>query len=228
MAKINKGIFGPLTGKIGNFIGSTWMGIPYLKKAPVKDKKPKRSPAQKASSQKFGYVSQWLVPFHPFITVGFSCLAIRKTAISAALSSIYNSVFSGVMPGLKVDYSKMEISKGSLRGLSNASIICLKNNTMSIKWDPNPGPSARFNDQLIVVFYSEKFEMTDGLVGNVNRADKEHVFSLNETLIGQPLHAYMAVISYDRKKTSNTTYVGLIQPYDPSINDLPEPGNDSQ
>jgi hypothetical protein len=72
MAKINKGIFGPLTGKIGSFIGSTWLGIPYLKKAPVKDKNSKRSAAQIANSQKFGYVSRWLVPFHPFITVGFS------------------------------------------------------------------------------------------------------------------------------------------------------------
>jgi len=214
MAKINKGIFGPLTGKIGNFIASTWLGIPYLKKAPVKDKNPKRSTAQIANSQKFGYVSQWLVPFHPFITVGFSTLAIRKTAISAALSSIYNSVFTGAMPDMKIDYSKMEISKGTLRGLSNVSIICLENNTMNIKWEENSGPAARFNDQLIVVFYSEKFEMTDGLIGNVNRADKKHMFRLDETLIGQPLHAYIAVISYNRKKASNTTYVGLIQPFE--------------
>jgi hypothetical protein len=114
MAKINKGIFGPLTGKIGSFIGSTWLGIPYLKKAPVKDKNSKRSAAQIANSQKFGYVSRWLVPFHPFITVGFSTLAIRKTAISAALSSIYNTVFTGEVPDLKVDYSKMEISKEDL------------------------------------------------------------------------------------------------------------------
>jgi hypothetical protein len=218
MAKINKGIFGPLTGKIGNFIGSTWLGIPYLKKAPVKDKNSKRSAAQIANSQKFGYVSRWLVPFHPFITVGFSTLAIRKTAISAALSSIYNTVFTGEVPDLKVDYSKMEISKGRLRGLSNASITCLENNTMNIKWDENSGPTARFNDQLIVMFYSEKFEMTDGLIGNVSRADKKHVFSLNETLIGQPLHAYMAVISYDRKKASNTTYIGLIQPFRSDLN----------
>lgn len=132
MAKINKGIFGPLTGKIGNFIGSTWMGIAYLKKAPKKDKKPKRSPAQKANSRKFGYVSQWLAPFHPFITIGFSSLAIRNTAISAALSSIYNTVFTGEAPDLKIDYSKMEISKGTLRSLSNATIIYLENNTMQI------------------------------------------------------------------------------------------------
>lgn len=220
MAKINKGIFGPLTGKIGNFIGSSWMGIAYLKKAPKEDKKPKRSPAQKANSQKFGYVSQWLVPFHPFITIGFSSLAIRKTAISAALSSIYNTVFTGIMPDLKIDYSKMEISKGTLRGLSNATITRLENNSIQITWEENPGPSARLNDQLMLALYSETEEMTDGLVGNVNRADKKHVFSLNETLIGQPLHAYLAVISYDRKKASNTTYLGLIQPFGSGLKDV--------
>lgn len=220
MAKINKGIFGALTGKIGNFIGSSWLGIPYLKKAPEKKKKLKRSPAQKANSQKFGYISQWIVPFHPFITIGFSSLAIRKTAISAAISSIYNTVFTGTMPDLKTDYSKMEISKGPLRSVSNAVIKCLENNLIQITWEENPGPTARFNDQLILALYSETEEMTDGVVGNVNRADKTHVFCISETLIGQPLHAYLALTSYDRKKASNTTYLGLIQPFGHEVKDV--------
>ena len=32
MAKLKQGIFGPISGKLGNLVGSTWLGIPYLKK----------------------------------------------------------------------------------------------------------------------------------------------------------------------------------------------------
>jgi hypothetical protein len=211
MAKIYKGIFGPITGKIGNLIGSSWMGIPYLKKEAKKTDKSKRSPAQKASNQKFGYVNEWLVPFHPFIMIGFNEFAVRRTAIAAALSSIYNSVFTGTVPNLLINYSKMEITKGSLRGLANVVITCLENNILKITWDENLGPTAKYNDQIMLVFYNEELEITDGFIGNVGRLEKEHCFVLNPTLIGKPLHAYVGVTSYNRKKASNTTYLGVIQ-----------------
>jgi hypothetical protein len=210
MAKLKYGIFGPLSGKLGSLIGSSWMGIPYLKKA-AKDANRERSPAQQANSQKFAYVNLWLIPFHAYIIVGFDALAIGKTSLAAAFSLIYNTVFTGTMPDLKIDYSKMQISSGSLNGLVDVSLTYIDDHLIKILWDDNSGPTTHFNDQVMVVFYNEELEMTDGFVGMVNRLDKEYVFALEPVLIGKPLHAYIAVTSYNRKKASNTTYLGLIE-----------------
>jgi hypothetical protein len=212
MAKIKQGLFGPLTGKLGSVVGSSWMGIPYLKKAQKYVKDPKRSPAQKANNQKFAYVNAWLVPFHSYIVIGFDALAIGKTAVAAALSSVYNTVFSGTMPDLAIDYSQMQISKGSLKGLSNITIAYADNQLIDIRWNDNSGPYTRFDDQVMVVFYNEELKMTDGFIGNVNRTDKAYQFALDPQFIGKPLHAYIAITSFNRRKASDTIYLGLLLP----------------
>ena len=213
MAKIKQGIFGPLTGKLGALIGSSWMGIPYLKKAQKYVKNPKRSAAQKANNQKFAYVNGWLVPFHPYIAIGFQALAVQKTTMAAALSNVYNTVFTGTMPDLAIDYSKMQISSGSLAGLTNVTLSYVDSETIDIQWEENSGPFTRFNDQVMMAVYSEQFKSAEGFIGNVNRSKKEHRFSVSEEMIGQPLHAYLAVTSFNRKKASNTIYLGVIPPY---------------
>ncbi|MEJ7558026.1 MAG: hypothetical protein WKF66_06925 [Pedobacter sp.] len=65
----------------------------------------------------------------------------------------------------------------------------------------------------MLAVYSEQLKSTDGFIGNVNRSKKEHRFSMSEQMIGKPLHAYIAVVSFNRKKASGTTYLGLIPPY---------------
>ncbi|MEJ7556656.1 MAG: DUF6266 family protein [Pedobacter sp.] len=212
MAKIKQGLFGPLTGKLGSVVGSSWMGIPYLKKAQKYVKNPKRSPAQKANNQKFAYVNEWLVPFHAYIVIGFDTLAIGKTALAAALSSVYNTVFSGTMPELAIDYSQMQISKGSLRGLSNVTLSYVEPHLIDIRWDDNSGPYTHFDDQVMAVFYNEELKVTDGFIGNVNRTDRAYQFALDPQLIGKPLHAYIATTSFNRKKASDTIYLGLLPP----------------
>jgi hypothetical protein len=213
MAKIKQGIFGPLTGKLGALIGSSWMGIPYLKKAQKHVKNPKRSPAQKANNQKFAYVNGWLVPFHPYIAVGFQALAVQKTTMATALSIVYNTVFTGTMPDLATDYSKMQISSGSLAGLTNVSLSYSDSETIHVRWDENTGRSTHFDDQVMLAVYSEELQSTEGFIGNVNRSKGEHRFSVSEEMIGKPLHAYIAVTSFNRKKASSTTYLGLLPPY---------------
>ena len=101
MAKLPNGIFGPISGKIGSLVGSTWMGIPYIREISHPKANPApRSAARLANEEKFKFINNWLVPFHDYLTVGFSNLAVRKTAIAAALSANYKTVFSGTWPDL--------------------------------------------------------------------------------------------------------------------------------
>jgi hypothetical protein len=212
MARLKQGIFGPITGKLGSLVGSSWMGIPYLKKIPKLNKNLKRSPAQLANNQKFAYVNDWLIPFHAYLTIGFNNLAVGKTAIGAALSAVYNTVFTGIMPEIEIDYSKMQISSGSLRGLSNVLITYVGDNHIYVAWNDNPGPGIKFDDQVMLVLYSAPLKMTEGFNATVNRIQKTYDFLLSEEMAGQVLHAYIAVVANNRKKASNTIYLGQIKP----------------
>jgi hypothetical protein len=212
MARLKQGIFGPISGKLGSLVGSSWMGIPYLKKAPKPNKNLKRTPAQVANNQKFAYVNDWLIPFHAYLTIGFNNLAIGKTAIGAALSAVYNTVFTGIMPEIEIDYSKMQISSGSLRGLSNVSITYMEGSHIYVAWNDNPGPGIKFDDQVMLVLYSEELKITEGFNSSVKRVQKKYDFPLSKEMAGQVLHAYIAVVANNRKKASNTIYLGQIQP----------------
>jgi hypothetical protein len=210
MAKIKQGIFGPIVGTLGSLVGSSWMGIAYLKNRPRVNKNAVRSPAQVANNLKFAYVNEWLIPFHAYIIIGFQSMALRKTALAAALSAVYNPMFLGIMPDATIDYAKMQISGGTLNGLRDVSITCEGGNHIYLTWHHVPMFGTSYNDQVMLALYCEELHMVDGFTGNVSRTNEKHDFLLQEEMVGKPLHVYVAVVSFNRKKSSQTIYLGLI------------------
>jgi len=212
MAKINQGIYGPLTGKLGPVVGSSWKGVPYVKEKPKYVKNKKRSPAQIANNEKFAYVNEWLTPFHAYLMIGFSSVAVRQTEFGAALSAVYKTAFTGIMPEIEVDYSKIQISSGPLKNLTNPSITYTDEKQIHVSWDDSSGSGAKYNDQVMVALYSDELKQTDGFTCNVTRIQKEVSFLLQPEMRGKLLHMYIAVVSNNRKKASETIYLGEIIP----------------
>lgn len=213
MAKLPKGILGPVIGKIGALTGSTWKGIPYLKRNPEQGgKRAVRSPAQLANEAKFKFINEWLVPFHPFLTIGFQHLAIRKTELAAALSENYKTVFSGTYPDITIAYDRLVISKGSLPMLTDVVVAFLDAEMLTISWNQNAVIGAVYNDQVMFVAYSPDVLMADGFVGAADRAQQQFNFRINRDMRGHALELYISVVSLDRKKISDSQYIGRIEP----------------
>jgi hypothetical protein len=211
MAKLKFGIFGPISGKIGPIVGGTWKGIPYIREAGEK-RNLTRTPAQLANEAKFKFVNDWLVPFHPFLTIGFQNLAIKKTAIAAALSANYKTVFIGTFPDIDIVYDKLTISSGPLAPLGDPQAVFSTPDTIELTWEQNYRPGVVYNDQVMLVLYSEELKYADGFVGAVNRAAEQYSFKVSPKLLGQPLHVYMSVTSLDRRQIANSIYIGKINP----------------
>lgn len=213
MAKLTKGIFGPISGKLGPVVGASWKGIAYLREAPkVKKKKRSRTPAQIANEMKFKFVHQWLVPFYPYVTVGFSTQAKDKTELNAAFSANYHRAISGQYPNLTVDYSKVVISAGKLPPLNGPEISLTGADTLEISWQQNISSDASFDDQLMLVLYNPDTKKADGFIGGVKRAALRHSFTMESELVGRELEVYLSIISVDRKKISDSIYMGRIVP----------------
>ncbi|WP_316811441.1 DUF6266 family protein [Pedobacter heparinus] len=213
MARLLKGIFGPISGKLGPVIGSSWKGIAYLREVrPKKETKVPRTEAQIANEQKFKFVQNWLVPFHPYVTIGFSKKAIRKSEINVAFSANFHLAITGVYPNLDVDYSKVIISAGELPQLDQPAMELVLPDTLKITWQQNTDPGASFDDQLMLVLYCPELKMADGLTGGVKRKALTCSFQFDPLLIGKPLEVYIAVTSSDRKKIADSRYLGRMEP----------------
>nr|WP_121272643.1 DUF6266 family protein [Pedobacter schmidteae] len=214
MAKLPKGIFGPVSGKIGSVVGATWNGQPYLRQAPRPQKRTKliKSAARLANEAKFKLVSTWLVPFHPFVDVGFKNVPEGKTALGAAFSVIYHQAITGTYPVFAVDYAKVVISAGDLPGLNQPVMNLIAADTIEIKWQQNKLRTASFDDQLMLALYCPELEIIDGFIGGVRRADLQTTFHLNPLMAGKAIEVYLSVTSLNRKKIADSIYLGRLEP----------------
>lgn len=213
MARIKQGIFGPLSGKLGPVIGSTWKGIPYIKERSVKDENPKpRTQAQLDNQAKFKFINDWLVPFHSFFTVGFSLEATQRTEIAAALKANYKSVFAGKWPEMQINYPALQMSVGALPGLQEPVIELLNPHELVLTWKSGLLRGCRYNDQLMLALYCPEHKITDGFIGGVSRAMETCRHQLDLRIVGHPLEVYLSATSLDRKNIANTTYLGRIVP----------------
>jgi hypothetical protein len=206
MAKINKGILGAVSGKIGPVIGATWKTIAYIKA--VSPKKPgKRTKAQIATQEKMRFINNFLVPFHPYITVGMKNEAKSQTEISAAFSTNYHRTVLGTFPDLSVDYAQFIFSKGSLPMVSDM-MITSNNYTLQFTWNSQNGQKARFDDQMIIVLYVATLHKTQGFIGGVNRSANKCSLELTDNFRGKEIDIYASITSLDRKKIADNTYLG--------------------
>jgi len=209
MAKLIEGIFGAISGKLGPVTGGVWKGIPYLKLTPDTGKmKLPRSIAQIANEQKMKFLNAVLKPFYPYLAVGFQNLAIRKTAISAAYSMNYHQALNGVYPNLSIDYSKFMISAGPLPGLPGATVSLSAVDTLQVDWQQSNDAQARYNDQIMLVVYCPELNQADGFIGVAIRREHQCSLKIRENMQGKALEVYVGVTSFDRKKISNSQYLG--------------------
>lgn len=211
MAKIRNGILGPVHGKIGSVVGATWKDVAYLRMPPNPGaKKIPATAAQIAGREKFKFVAEWLVPFYPYVTIGFRNYAKSKTEINAAFSATYRDATLGVYPNLSIDYSKVVLSKGTLPQLYDLQLAFDGPDMLQLNWSQNHNDDSSFDDLVMLVVYNPELKIADGFVGGVKRTDLKCRFKLNPKLVGKPLYVYVTAISLNGKRISNSEYMGRL------------------
>ncbi|MEJ7558396.1 MAG: DUF6266 family protein [Pedobacter sp.] len=207
MAKIRKGILGPVSGTLGPIVGGTWKGIPYIKM--ISQKKPKSSPGQIAARKKLVFINDFLVPFHSYLTVGFANHAEQRTEISAALSINYYDAFPWKEAEIEVDLSKFSISKGTLPTLNSLRVIHSAE-AIDFNWESTSKGHASLSDQVMLVAYCPKLHETFGCIGGATRAQKHWQLVIDTELAGRLVHIYVSVASVNRKFVADSIYWGSL------------------
>jgi len=210
MGKINQGILGGFSGKVGNVIGGNWKGIDYMRVKPANVANP-RTEGQVDQRTKFTTVLQFLQPLKGFLKVGFRGYAIKMTEFNSAMSYNLNNAVVGVYPNFVIDYASSLISRGGLTGALNPTVDSAAQGQVNFSWvDNSIDGNARPTDKaMVLVFNEDKNEavyVTDGAA----RSLESQTLTVPDQYSGDTVHTFIAFISEDGKEIANSKYVGSV------------------
>jgi hypothetical protein len=217
MGKLSSGILGPVSGKVGNVVGGSWRGIDYLRAMPASVSNP-RSPAQLNQRARFLLMLRFLQPMLDFIKIGFKAYARKMSAYNAAMSHNLRNAITGTFPDFEINYSDVLVSRGNLRGVSEASVVSPSASTLQVQWEDNSGmASALAADRVMVVVYNDvkrdvRYDLNAAL-----RSDGEAILTLPAGYSGDEVQVWIAftnlsdlISSGDSNTISNSIFAGSV------------------
>src|SRR5690606_12767201 len=162
--------------------------------------------------ERFSAVVAFLTPIKTVVSAYFGKQQGDKSAYNLATGyHIKEALVLDPVEGYLINYLKVLISKGDLRGLTNATATPDAGQEVTISWDDNSGQgNASATDELIVVAYCEALDLFEV----VNPAGTRDL-----TTVQLPLPAYWAAqevqlwatfVTADQKLAATSTYLGAV------------------
>lgn len=209
MGKINQGILGGFSGKVGTVIGGTWKGITYMRAKAVSIANP-RTEAQQSQRMKFSLVLRFLQPCTNFLRVGYKNYAVKQSAFNAATSYMLSNAITGVYPSFGIDPSKVMLSRGALTTPMNAQ-ASMAGASVKITWDDNStSGSAKPSDKAMpIVINPDNGEAVWETAGS-DRISCTETLNIPADWTGDQVEVYLGFISDDGKEVSNSVYAGSL------------------
>ena len=203
MGKINQGILGGFSGKVGTVVGSTWKSINYMRALAVNVHDPK-SEKQLCQREKFKAVVNFTKTMTPFLRVGFQGQEDRQSAINAATSYLLLHAVEGNAQGATLDFDKVRVSQGSLTAAADASVE-VAGSKATFTWTDNSGTGdAQATDTAMLLAYNKDRQEAAYSLAAATRADGTAELSLPADWDGEALAIYLAFCSGDGQHVSNS------------------------
>lgn len=199
---------GFLSGKIGKTVTYPLNGVQVTRGIGINTKAP--SVAQLSVRQRTRVVNDFLKHVTEFTSVGFD-LSARKThkrTYALALGSNWESGLKGNYPDVQVDFEHFRLSEGHLPPTDEFELT-VEQEGLRYNWSGvSTGSGAHWSDQVMMLAYFPKlkkaFYCTAG-ASRVSGTDLLPVYHEKKALV---VETYLAFISNDRKKISNSIYTG--------------------
>jgi len=208
MGKISQGILGGISGKVGNVVGGTWKGIDYIRIKPSNVANP-RTEGQVNQRNKFTITLEYLQANKDFIKIGYKSYAIKKTEFNAAMSYVLGNGIIGTSPNFTIDYTTALLSRGSLSSALNGSVDLATAGQVTFDWDDNSTDgNANATDKAMVVAYNPSKKESIYILDGADRAVGSQVLTIPASYAGETIELFMAFVSADGTKVSNSVYLG--------------------
>ncbi|QQX76401.1 MULTISPECIES: DUF6266 family protein [Aequorivita] len=210
MGTYNKGILGPFRGKVGPVIGYSWRGKDLMRGLP-KESTVAATKAQLEQRAKFGTVIKFLTPIKGILSAYFGKEQKAKSPFNLATGYHLNEA---LLPGPDdtwlIDYPKVLISRGDLRGVDNPQ-LAVEGGLINLTWTDNSGlGSADATDLLIAVVYCT--EMNEFVQFNpaATRADAVVQLAIPAYLSGSLAEVWVTFATAEGNLAAVSSYAGAV------------------
>lgn len=211
MGTYNKGILGAFSGKVGPVVGANWRGKDVLRSLPKKSKK-EPTEMQLRQREKFAFVTAFITPLGLILGRYFGQKSGDRSKKNMAMSYHLKEAVAYDGAEWQMLYPKVQISKGDLLGFSSPSISDEGGGVIRVKWTDNSGQvSAKPDDELIAVVYNPADKSNDMFLAVALRSEGEGFLQLQQFMIGEKVHCWIAFVSADEKRYATSNYMGEIQ-----------------
>ena len=211
MARINNGIFGSISGKIGNIEGYVRKGVPLIR---LKKRKTNIPPSLKqlAVRQKMKVVNVFIDSMTEFVAQGFDLVAANETFTANNAAKSYQLLYAiqGEYPDFSIDYPKVRLSEGVLPVADDAQVQPLTNGLL-FTWgfDVNEGFYYQ-RQQVMLLVYAPAINLAFYTLSGARRMSGAETMELPDDFKGQVLETYISFVADDRKAISNGVYAGQV------------------
>lgn len=211
MGTFSKGILGGFSGKVGNVVGARWRGKDIMRSLPTRGTYTPTQ-AQLEQRDRFTTVIKFLTPIKEILSAYFGKQQGDKSSFNLATGyHIKEALLPDPLDTFVIDYPKVLIGKGDLRGISNGSVTPDSFQVLNVFWDDNSGQgNAAATDELVVVVYNE----TLNLFETANPAGTRNLTTVQLTLpaywAGLELQVWATFVTADKKLAATSTYLGAV------------------
>ena len=208
MGKYEVGVLGNFNGKIGTVVGAKWKGIEYMRHKGRKSKKP-RSAAQLEQQARFSCVASFVQKFTDLLMACYTDTP-ELTAINHAFAGIYANAIIGAYPSFSLDYSKVQLCKGTLHNAFSLAALAAGNGIVKFTWaDNTSGNNAKATDKAVLIVYCPELDQAIyTLQGAERRSGADNLNVMNFT--GKLVETWIAFMSANGQLVSSSYYTGQL------------------
>lgn len=201
MAKLNMGILGGFSGKVGTVVGYIRKGQPVIRALPQKSQV-EPSEGQKSARMRFGALRRMIPAFVPAFNIGFRSQLDEKMVHCVAFSELWKLNVVGDAPECAIDFSKVIVSKGRRPNLAAAEVKRDGKESALVTWAPKGNiPPADGTDEVRLVIYSE-----DETYVRVSDPVERSTGKLKMNIPSGKVHCWIMAAAAKEKETSTSQY----------------------
>ncbi|SMC74641.1 DUF6266 family protein [Pedobacter africanus] len=208
---MKNGLTGHIKGKVGNLVFYTINGKQVTRTIGKTTKPPTEK--QKQTHAEMAAINKFLKPVLEFISLGFALKAINtgKNAFNLALG--YNKKYAlqgNCADGISIDYEKVLLTQGSLCPPLNAAVSPGPQG-LNFTWEVQQGTEwPETTDQVMLLAYFPELQKAVYVLAGASRIKGADVLPLQPALLTAHMEVYIAFIAADRKKISDSMYLGKV------------------
>jgi hypothetical protein len=209
MASYINGVNGSFQGKIGEVVGATWKGIPYMRALPTRRSGPV-SEKENINRKKWALSQQWLKPVLNFVREGFKGYSATVEGFVAAKSYLLKNAIEATGADFVINPALVKVSFGNLPLPVQISATKTANDQVQFTWSTENNEGAHSNDQVMMLAYNiDKLQARIEIAGQLRKTGSDFL-KIDASQSGT-WHLYAAFVASDRSRQSDSVYLGTIQ-----------------